>query len=224
MIDRRFSALPVGRLSPATGPTPRPIAAFPPISEEKAGLLGVDGLPLVSSPDKAIDGDPDSLTSLGERRSKRPSSKTALQPGEGDGSGEEMFRLANSSLFRRSSDLAAARSRASGTGDKAIGLSFCGGCSASQGIGDEMCGEDDGNRLAGDWDLLGTVFGDRAFGEDSEYAPKADTTSAESSLGIADGDDANGGRGFELAVFESARDLAFSLSSFLIFALCLASA
>lgn len=51
-----------------------------------------------------------------------------------------------------------------------------------------------------------------------------DTISAESSLGIADGDDANGGRGLALAVCESARDLAFSLSSFLIFALCLASA
>ena len=79
-----------------------------------------------------------------------------------------MFRLANSSLFRRSSDLAAARSRASGTGDKDIGLSSRGGCSGSEGIGEEMCGEDDGNRLAGDWDLLGAVFGDRAFGEESE--------------------------------------------------------
>ena len=131
--------------------------------------------------------------------------------------------MANSSLLRRSSDLAAARSRASGTGVSDIGLSFRGCSSGSVRTGEEICGEDDGNRLAGLCDLLGTAFGDRAFGDDREYAPKADTISAELSFGTADGEAAEEG-GFAFAACESTWDWAFSLSSFLILALCLASA
>lgn len=136
MIDRRFSDLLVGRPSPATGPTPSPIAALPPISGEKAGLLGVEDFLLIASADTPKDGDPESLTGLGERRSRRPSSKTALLPGDGDGSGEEVPRLAASSLFRRSSDLAAARSRASGTGDNDNSLSVLGRYNGSESAGD----------------------------------------------------------------------------------------
>lgn len=92
--------------------------------------------------------------------------------------------------------------------------------------GDETCGDGKGYSLEGECVLLGTAPGDLMLRDDDAEGPEASAPSDPLPLGTAAGE-LSGGKGLEaITELGSEANLAFSrsLSSFLAFARCFASA